>query len=1136
MTVDEDAAEHVVVVVNEEHEHEHEHEQQQPTETETITNNSEKTDIVMLFLRANGMRKPSSKAADSFYQIENEVGDVVGKSIIVHNDLNPAWPPLKLDLAKLLCDRQNNRKQPISIAFYDYDEKHPTEPVELGRVTTNLTELHQASMEIKAQRGVVFFDRNASFEINQQPTTKDDMSQHHHHHAAAAAATNTFKVYIYDIVELVGTPTPFAASEIELLRNAIHEKMERLDNSESKIIKLREQIIAFEQALSEKEAYIVQELKRREEEAIEAKETKTNDQKQKAALLVNSIHTNTNEADAEENDRLVSSAQDEIEKLKSSIGEMIKLLSQAQNQNTILQLQIDAYKVESHDLRVLVDEIQQERTTQDAKLIKANQSEQALQEELQTFKIEMEQLQQAVDAKEQLVSASEAKQREYDEEVANYEEKLMQHKSLVITLLQEKSDAECQLEESKAMIIEKLDWAKSQVDQLKADLESTTGQLADSQSKQSQYEKDIAKYQDEYKEQTLALQATTVYKDQVEEDLLTAQSDATQLKTLVEEKNAVLTASVCTVTAYKEKVGRLESQIHEYGTLVETLQKEKWDVEVKLGDAQQSIAEKLETTKHQMEELRNTLSQKITLLTESESKNTNLTHQISSLEDQLKTQEETANNKLEQSKTMIQEQLNVLQYHMEELKSSVSEKAVLLSDSETRNATLNDTLQQFETSLNQKEAAIQKLQEEKVATEDKLAKATKLIQEKLEQTGHHMDRLRNQIADKNEQLKKAESDKSNLITKCGKLEETATAQEATIEQLQATNQAQATVLKNLVKAKTLLQGRFDAATQEIQILKYAQTENVEKLNESEYWITRFTDRIAGFETKVQEQDTTIEKMRTEKAETDENFKNLLWMKIQVDKLLADAKLDIERLAKDLKQKDTLLEQSKAENFQLRKENAALALDKSDHQALFEQQFNESLAKEATFQKQLEQSKKAVEDQLNSSTSELQHMIVTVAEKEILLQESKSYVAQCKEQIATFGTKIKDQEELVAKLESEKAILEEEKNKNGSDDHSKQELEEKDTVIAQVKNENAKLLEQMSKLTKEAQSRQALVKQLEDERKSHEAILQDANDAKKAVEEKLETIFKYPQLAYVFHDEEEFEASLRASCLSKLNVR
>lgn len=125
--------------------------------------------------------------------------------------------------------------------------------------------------------------------------------------------------------------------------------------------------------------------------------------------------------------------------------------------------------------------------------------------------------------------------------------------------------------------------------------------------------------------------------------------------------------------------------------------------------------------------------------------------------------------------------------------------------------------------------------------------------------------------------------------------------------------------------------------------------------------------------------------------------------------------------------------------------------------------------------------------------------------------NQSVLSRNMKMVAALEGKCQDQETLVAKLQSEKAMLEK---KKGEDEKTKQEVEEKDALINEAKKENSKLSEEMSKLKEEVLARQLLVMQWEKESKSREAALKEVTEAKKSIEERLETIFKYPQLATI----------------------
>jgi len=88
-------------------------------------NNQNKKNILMLFVRAHGMKSPASAkagnifgAADSFFEVWNDEKEVVARSSIQYNDVSPKWPPIKLDL-ETLCGNDESRM--VYLSFYDYN-------------------------------------------------------------------------------------------------------------------------------------------------------------------------------------------------------------------------------------------------------------------------------------------------------------------------------------------------------------------------------------------------------------------------------------------------------------------------------------------------------------------------------------------------------------------------------------------------------------------------------------------------------------------------------------------------------------------------------------------------------------------------------------------------------------------------------------------------------------------------------------------------------------------------------------------------------------------------------------------------------------------------------------------------------
>lgn len=141
------------------------------------------TDIVMLFVRAAGMKSGKAGnmfgAADPFFEVKNDNSEIVARSAVFHNDLNPQWPPIKLDL-EVLC--QNDPTRQITLTFYDWNKNDVHEL--LGEVRTDLHEIRQAAKSYQSQRSVGFLDKKEAYDLG-----------------------NSGRIFIYDIIQTTGVPT-----------------------------------------------------------------------------------------------------------------------------------------------------------------------------------------------------------------------------------------------------------------------------------------------------------------------------------------------------------------------------------------------------------------------------------------------------------------------------------------------------------------------------------------------------------------------------------------------------------------------------------------------------------------------------------------------------------------------------------------------------------------------------------------------------------------------------------------------------------------------------------------------------------------------------------------------------------------
>ena len=140
-------------------------------------------EIVMLFVRASNLKGGKSSnmfgAADPFFEVKNDEGEVVARSAIFRNDLNPQWPPIRLDL-EALC--KGDKARDITFSFYDWNEdgQHGL----LGELTTDLHDISKAAIRYQNQSSVGFLDKKETYDLGEAG-----------------------KVYIYDLIEITGFPT-----------------------------------------------------------------------------------------------------------------------------------------------------------------------------------------------------------------------------------------------------------------------------------------------------------------------------------------------------------------------------------------------------------------------------------------------------------------------------------------------------------------------------------------------------------------------------------------------------------------------------------------------------------------------------------------------------------------------------------------------------------------------------------------------------------------------------------------------------------------------------------------------------------------------------------------------------------------
>lgn len=153
----------------------------------------------MLFIRAAGLKSRNDVkattnlfgAADPFFKVTNDSGEVVAQSVVLFNDLNPQWPPIKLDLTAL-CDNDDGKA--VTISFFDYQSKKEEHEL-IGSITTSVEEMKQAAKDCQAQRNVTLLNKKESYRlaVDDNNTNVED--------------NNRARVYIYDIILTTGTPT-----------------------------------------------------------------------------------------------------------------------------------------------------------------------------------------------------------------------------------------------------------------------------------------------------------------------------------------------------------------------------------------------------------------------------------------------------------------------------------------------------------------------------------------------------------------------------------------------------------------------------------------------------------------------------------------------------------------------------------------------------------------------------------------------------------------------------------------------------------------------------------------------------------------------------------------------------------------
>lgn len=163
------------------------------TATTTMLHNSsnsvseeEEKNILMLFVRADCVKSTTDKpgnifgAADPFFEISNEQGELVARSNILYNDSTPKWAPIKLDL-EALCEHNDDRN--VFLSFYDHQ---PSGNGLIKTIVTTVAAMKQSASEYQAQARFGWSNAKPSHEFG------DDSS---------------IRVFIYDTIVTTGTPT-----------------------------------------------------------------------------------------------------------------------------------------------------------------------------------------------------------------------------------------------------------------------------------------------------------------------------------------------------------------------------------------------------------------------------------------------------------------------------------------------------------------------------------------------------------------------------------------------------------------------------------------------------------------------------------------------------------------------------------------------------------------------------------------------------------------------------------------------------------------------------------------------------------------------------------------------------------------
>jgi len=904
-----------------------------PTEESTT-----KTDIVMLFIRATGMKSDQAKttsnffdAADPYYEIKNESGEVVGRSMILRNDLNPAWPPLKLNLCTLCDDvkKEEQSRRKVSIVFYDYDEKNPSCSKTLACIETNLEELRQAAKAYKKQRNASFFEKKESFSLD------------------SMGAQEPFKVFIYDVVEIVGTATPLISSDIELLRSTIAEKIDRINESESKIVEFKEQV-------NQQEEFVE---KMKNDSLIEA--TKL----EEATVSKNSLTENLNAAGSK------------IEALRSEIFEKIKLLQDIETQNCRLQDEVTKSEEKFNDLQNVIQELQNNSDTSNEATTKADNLRNMLEKELLSTKSEIDKLRMLVEEKASLLTESESKNFQYINEALYLVDKKEEQEGRAERLKQDNVTIQKQLQVSNNSNKEKLNIAKLEMDRLQEDTAKKIELLNVSESRNFELKEQISQLQDELsKQKTLAEIAlsekaateTELDRSRIsnQEKLNVTQETIDQLRVALEEKTSLLAESKANNIQIKDNILRAEDGFNNQAALVESLKSEKLVTEERLDEAKASIQKKIDHVRSQMNLLCCEVATKIKLLKEAENRNTELQEKINELAkessshrclvDELRSENHAQTEAFKETveeKELTQEKLTAASSDIKLLQHAAAEQAGLLNDSKNSILQFKDQISTFGIKVKDQEALMEKLRTEKITTDNKLMEITKLkdsIANELNSARLDVEFWQSEDTTKNELLRQATAENTKLQDQNAKLIDQSNDRQALVEQHQSKILSQEVALKEAIESEKSMKEMFESTSSEMKLLQSSNSEKIELIIESKSLIGQSKEQIISLQTQIDYQNNLIDKLQAEKSTLEE---------IDVSK-----SSDVNKLKEEVVAKDKRISQVETENSLLQDQINDFTKESRFYEALVEQLQKESKFRDSILQ-QVVDARNSVEGKL-----------------------------------------------------------------------------------------------------------------------------------------------------------------------------